>query len=57
VFTIDIGGNVVSVAYNQDDIGLTTQNKATIDNLITAIKTAATNKIKADMANVTLAAR
>jgi hypothetical protein len=57
VFTIDIGGNVVSVAYNQDDIGLTTTNKTTIDNLITAIKNAATAKLKADMANVTLAAR
>jgi hypothetical protein len=55
-FQIDISGDVVSVTYDQDEIGLTAQNKITIDNLLTAIKNAAVVKLKADMANVILSA-
>lgn len=54
----DAANNVTQVGpfnYNQDDIGLTAQNKTTLDNLITAIKNAAVAKFKADMSNITLA--
>lgn len=53
-FTIDISGDSVSCSYDHDEIGLTAQQKATIDNILTAIKDRAIQKLKADMAAVTV---
>lgn len=51
-FQIDISGDVSSCTYDQDEIGLTVNQKTTIENIVTAIKNAAVNKLKNDMANV-----
>lgn len=53
-FTLSVNGNPVNLAaYTEEDINLTTNQKNTIDQIITAVRTAATARLKADMAALT----